>query len=154
MTDIYESMELFRSPCLSKVELRLSCRGLCSRDAMSKPDPCLVLRMQCRGQWLEVGHCCSSTRSFLHWNCQCSLHLELISLSLSSCLQVDRTEVIDSCIHPSFSKVFTLDFYFEEVQRLRFELYDIIDGVAGADFLGSVEVTLGQVSRVSCHSHS
>lgn len=62
---------------------------------------------------------------------------------------MDRTEVIDSCIHPSFSKVFTLDFYFEEVQRLRFELYDIIDGVGGADFLGSVEVTLGQVSHVT-----
>lgn len=60
--------------------------------------------------------------------------------------------MIDSCIHPSFSKVFTLDFYFEEVQRLRFELYDIIDGVGGADFLGSVEVTLGQVSNVTPHS--
>lgn len=55
MTDIYESLGLFRSPCLSKVELRLSCRGLCSRDAVSKPDPCMVLSMQCRGQWLEVG---------------------------------------------------------------------------------------------------
>lgn len=143
MTDIYDSMELFRNPCLSKVELRLSCRGLCSRDAMSKPDPCLVLRMQCGGQWLEVCHCCSSNWSQLHWTC--ILYQKLFSISLSSCLQVDRTEVIDSCIHPSFSKVFTLDFYFEEVQRLRFELYDIIDGVDGADFLGSVEVTLGQV---------
>lgn len=55
MTDIYESLGLLRSPCLSKVELRLSCRGLCSRDAVSKPDPCMVLSMQCRGQWLEVG---------------------------------------------------------------------------------------------------
>lgn len=65
-------------------------------------------------------------------------------------LQVDRTEVIHSCINPSFSKVFTVDFYFEEVQRLRFKLYDIISSLEDADFLGSVEVTLGQVSHVTC----
>lgn len=65
------------------------------------------------------------------------------------CLQVDRTEVIRSCINPTFSKVFTLDFYFEEVQRLRFELYDISsshNGMREADCLGAVECTLGQVS--------
>lgn len=62
---------------------------------------------------------------------------------------MDRTEVIRSCVNPTYSKVFTLDFYFEEVQRLRFELFDINsshNGVKEADFLGSVECTLGQVS--------
>lgn len=67
-------------------------------------------------------------------------------------LQVDRTEVIRSCVNPTYSKVFTLDFYFEEVQRLRFELYDINNsshnGLKEADFLGSVECTLGQVSHL------
>ncbi|GLD59927.1 copine-4, partial [Lates japonicus] len=61
---------------------------------------------------------------------------------------VDRTEVIRSCVNPTYSKVFTLDFYFEEVQRLRFELYDINsshNGLKEADFLGSVECTLGQI---------
>lgn len=56
--------------------------------------------------------------------------------------------MIRSCVNPSYSKVFTLDFYFEEVQRLRFELYDINNshnGLKEADFLGSVECTLGQV---------
>lgn len=69
-------------------------------------------------------------------------------------LQVDRTEVIRSCVNPTYSKVFNLDFYFEEVQRLRFELYDInsssLNGLKEADFLGSVECTLGQVSHVTC----
>lgn len=63
-------------------------------------------------------------------------------------LQVDRTEVIRSSIHPTFSKVFTVDFYFEEVQRLRFDLYDISsshNGIREADFLGAMECTLGQV---------
>ncbi|KAM3872814.1 copine-4 [Diretmus argenteus] len=118
MTDIYESaatsLGLFSSPCLTKVELRLTCKGISDRDALSKPDPCFVLKMQSHGQWLEV----------------------------------DRTEVIRSCINPTFSKVFTVDFYFEEVQRLRFELYDISsshNGLKEADFLGWVECTLGQI---------
>uniref|UniRef100_A0A7N8YD05 Copine IVa n=1 Tax=Mastacembelus armatus TaxID=205130 RepID=A0A7N8YD05_9TELE len=118
VNDIYESaansLGLFSSPCLTKVELRLTCKGISDRDALSKPDPCIVLNMQSHGQWMEV----------------------------------DRTEVIRSCVNPTYSKVFTLDFYFEEVQRLRFELYDINsshNGLKEADFLGSVECTLAQI---------
>uniref|UniRef100_A0A3P8TZF8 Copine 4 n=1 Tax=Amphiprion percula TaxID=161767 RepID=A0A3P8TZF8_AMPPE len=118
MSDIYESaansLGLFSSPCLTKVELRLTCKGISDRDALSKPDPCFILKMQSHGQWMEV----------------------------------DRTEVIRSCVNPTYSKVFTLDFYFEEVQRLRFELYDINsshNGLKEATFLGSVECTLGQI---------
>uniref|UniRef100_A0AAR2IUY3 Copine 4 n=1 Tax=Pygocentrus nattereri TaxID=42514 RepID=A0AAR2IUY3_PYGNA len=119
MSDIYESaattLGLVNSPCLTKVELRVACRGISDRDALSKPDPCVVLKMQSHGQWFEV----------------------------------DRTEVIRSSISPVFSKVFTVDYYFEEVQRLRFELHDISsnhNGLKEADFLGSMECTLGQVS--------
>lgn len=65
-------------------------------------------------------------------------------------LQVDRTEVVKSSLHPVFSKVFTVDYYFEEVQKLRFEVYDT-HGPSGLscqddDFLGGMECTLGQVS--------
>lgn len=68
--------------------------------------------------------------------------------------QVDRTEVIRSSSGPVFSKIFLVDYYFEEVQRLRFELHDISSGNNGlrdADFLGAMECTLGQVSLL--HSH-
>uniref|UniRef100_A0A671YCU6 C2 domain-containing protein n=1 Tax=Sparus aurata TaxID=8175 RepID=A0A671YCU6_SPAAU len=102
------------SPCLTKVELRVACRGISDRDALSKPDPCVVLKMQSHGQWFEV----------------------------------DRTEVIRSSSGPVFSKIFLVDYYFEEVQRLRFELHDISSGNNGlrdADFLGAMECTLGQV---------
>ncbi|GAA6089144.1 copine-4, partial [Tachysurus ichikawai] len=61
---------------------------------------------------------------------------------------VDRTEVIRSSINPTFSKVFTLDYYFEEVQRLRYELYDISNShndTKEADCLGAMECTLGQI---------
>ncbi|KAL1259867.1 hypothetical protein QQF64_010444 [Cirrhinus molitorella] len=61
MSDIYESaansLGLFNSPCLTKVELRVACKGISDRDALSKPDPCVVIKMQSHGQWLEVAHC-------------------------------------------------------------------------------------------------
>uniref|UniRef100_A0A6Q2YMZ7 C2 domain-containing protein n=1 Tax=Esox lucius TaxID=8010 RepID=A0A6Q2YMZ7_ESOLU len=126
MSNIYESaattLGLFNSPCLAKVELRVTCKGISDRDALSKPDPCVLIKMQSHGQWLEV----------------------------------DRTEVIRSSISPTFSKVFTLDFYFEEVQRLRYELYDISsshNGIKEADFLGAMECTLGQVGPPSMASY-
>uniref|UniRef100_A0A8C8HBE4 Copine VII n=1 Tax=Oncorhynchus tshawytscha TaxID=74940 RepID=A0A8C8HBE4_ONCTS len=63
--------------------------------------------------------------------------------------ELDRTEVIKSNLHPVFAKVFTLDYYFEEVQKLRFEVYDIHGthsiGARDDDFLGGVECTLGQI---------
>ncbi|XP_064225997.1 copine-7 isoform X3 [Aotus nancymaae] len=64
--------------------------------------------------------------------------------------QVDRTEVVRSSLHPVFSKVFTVDYYFEEVQKLRFEVYDTHGGPSGLscqedDFLGGMECTLGQI---------
>lgn len=68
------------------------------------------------------------------------------------CLQVDRTEVIRSSSSPVFSKIFLVDYYFEEVQRLRLELHDISSGNNGlrdADFLGAMECTLGQVSSLN-----
>uniref|UniRef100_A0A673KTX3 Copine IVb n=1 Tax=Sinocyclocheilus rhinocerous TaxID=307959 RepID=A0A673KTX3_9TELE len=58
------------------------------------------------------------------------------------------SKVIRSSISPVFSKVFTVDYYFEEVQRLRFELHDISsnhNGLKEADFLGAMECTLGQI---------
>ncbi|OCT74230.1 copine-4 [Xenopus laevis] len=118
MSNIYESaantLGIFDSPCLAKVELRVSCKGISDRDALSKPDPCVILKMQSHGQWFEV----------------------------------DRTEIIRTCINPIFSKIFTVDFYFEEVQRLRFEVHDISsnhNGLKDADFLGGMECTLGQI---------
>uniref|UniRef100_A0AAZ3QF57 Copine-4 n=1 Tax=Oncorhynchus tshawytscha TaxID=74940 RepID=A0AAZ3QF57_ONCTS len=118
MSNIYESAEatlgLCNSSCLTKVELRVACQGISDRDALSKPDPCVVLKMQSHGQWFEV----------------------------------DRTEVIRSCISPVFSKVLLVDYYFEEVQRLRYELHDISpahNGLRDTDCLGAMECTLGQV---------
>ncbi|KAJ8785972.1 hypothetical protein J1605_006932 [Eschrichtius robustus] len=65
------------------------------------------------------------------------------------CLQVDRTEVVRSSLHLVFSKVFTLEYYFEEVQKLCFEVYDTHGpsslSYQDDDLLGGMEYTLGQL---------
>ncbi len=40
--------------CVSKVELRVSCKSLLDRDTLNKSDPCVVLMVQNQGQWTEV----------------------------------------------------------------------------------------------------
>nr|XP_020138420.1 copine-7 isoform X3 [Microcebus murinus] len=73
----------------------------------------------------------------------------LLQQCQSQWVQVDRTEVVRSSLHPVFSKVFTLDYYFEEAQKLRFEVYDTHGpsglGCQDDDFLGGMECTLGQI---------
>ena len=63
--------------------------------------------------------------------------------------QVDRTEVVRSSLHPMSAKAFTLHYYFEEAQRLRFEVCDTHGpgslSCQASDFLGAMERTLGQV---------
>uniref|UniRef100_A0A3B3VCV8 Copine-3 n=1 Tax=Poecilia latipinna TaxID=48699 RepID=A0A3B3VCV8_9TELE len=62
--------------------------------------------------------------------------------------EIGRTEKIQNCLNPKFSKSIVLDYYFEVVQKLRFELYDIDSENCTpeeADFLGQFECTLGQI---------
>lgn len=60
-----------------------------------------------------------------------------------------RTERVQNCLAPKFSKKFLIDYYFELMQKLKFGVYDIdnktID-LSDDDFLGELECTLGQVS--------
>ncbi|KYO32549.1 copine-7 [Alligator mississippiensis] len=54
-----------------------------------------------------------------------------------------------SNLNPVFSKIFMVDYYFEEVQKLRFEVYDSHGhasiGTHDDDFLGGMECTVGQI---------
>ncbi|XP_056155076.1 copine-3-like isoform X2 [Lampris incognitus] len=62
--------------------------------------------------------------------------------------EVGRTETIQNCLNPKFAKTFTIDYYFEMVQRLKFALYDIDNNtydLGDDDFLGELECTLGQI---------
>uniref|UniRef100_A0A8U7M4I2 Copine family member 9 n=1 Tax=Corvus moneduloides TaxID=1196302 RepID=A0A8U7M4I2_CORMO len=55
-----------------------------------------------------------------------------------------RTEVIDNTLNPDFVRKFVLDYYFEEKQNLRFDVYNV-DSKSCSDFLGQAFVALGEV---------
>lgn len=38
----------------SRVELRVSCHGLLDRDTLTKPHPCVLLKLYSDEQWMEV----------------------------------------------------------------------------------------------------
>lgn len=59
-----------------------------------------------------------------------------------------RTEVIKNNLNPDFCKSIIIDYFFEEVQKLKFCVYDIdneTSTLADDDFLGSLECTMGEV---------
>lgn len=64
--------------------------------------------------------------------------------------QVARTEKVQNCLNPKFAKKFVIDYYFEMVQKLIFGIYDIDNktvDLSDDDFLGQLEITLGQVGH-------
>jgi len=66
-------------------------------------------------------------------------------------LQLGRTEMVLNNLNPNFAKSVTVDYYFEEVQKLKLQVYDVdspSQALQAHDFLGEVECTLGHVSRV------
>uniref|UniRef100_A0A8C3Y4M5 Copine family member 9 n=1 Tax=Catharus ustulatus TaxID=91951 RepID=A0A8C3Y4M5_CATUS len=59
-----------------------------------------------------------------------------------------RTEVIDNTLNPDFVRKFVLDYYFEEKQNLRFDVYNVDSKSCSTlkqDFLGQAFVALGEV---------
>eukprot|EP00062_Callorhinchus_milii_P017511 gi/632969986/ref/XP_007901392.1/ PREDICTED: copine-3-like [Callorhinchus milii] len=63
-------------------------------------------------------------------------------------VEIGRTEMVKNCLDPKFSKKFLLDYYFEQVQKLKFGVYDIdneTNDLSDDDFLGEFECTLGQI---------
>ncbi|XP_022084092.1 copine-8-like [Acanthaster planci] len=59
-----------------------------------------------------------------------------------------RTEVIWNTLNPKFVTKFVIDYFFEEKQMLKFELYDVDSkspDLRKHDFLGSATCTLGEI---------
>ncbi|XP_068603960.1 copine-3-like [Brachionichthys hirsutus] len=72
----------------------------------------------------------------------------LMSTSGPHWCEIGRTERIMNSLNPKFSKTFVIDYYFEMVQKMRFEVYDIDSescSLQEADFLGELECTMGQI---------
>lgn len=62
--------------------------------------------------------------------------------------EFDRTEQLMNTLNPNFSKRIMLDYYFEEIQKLRFKVYDVDNtsvSLEDDDFLGELECTLGNI---------
>lgn len=58
--------------------------------------------------------------------------------------EIGRTEVIADNLNPKFTKKVFMQYQFEQIQRLRFEVYDI-DPIGQNDFLGYLETTLADI---------
>ncbi|XP_059800771.1 copine-9-like isoform X1 [Hypanus sabinus] len=59
-----------------------------------------------------------------------------------------RTEVIENTLNPDFVRKFVLDYFFEEKQNLRFDVYSVDSrstNISKHDFLGQIFVTLGEI---------
>jgi len=62
--------------------------------------------------------------------------------------EVGRTEIVWNNLNPNFVKKFVIDYFFEEAQKLRFEVYDADSknpDLSKHDFLGSMECNLGEI---------
>uniref|UniRef100_A0A3B3VKK9 Copine family member 9 n=1 Tax=Poecilia latipinna TaxID=48699 RepID=A0A3B3VKK9_9TELE len=97
------------------------------------------------------------------WNCfyfNPHFHLSLLSASLPVVVlyvqgvgtkewrEFGRTEVIDNTRNPDFVRKFVLDFFFEEKQNLRFDVYNVDSrscNISKHDFLGQTFCTLGEI---------
>uniref|UniRef100_A0AAR2LTC9 C2 domain-containing protein n=1 Tax=Pygocentrus nattereri TaxID=42514 RepID=A0AAR2LTC9_PYGNA len=107
----------------TKVEMTVSCRNLLDRDTFSKSDPSKLFPL-----YLSLGS-----------------HLYHRFMLFS---YFGRTEVIDNTLNPDFVRKFILDYFFEERQNLRFDLYDLdskSENLSKHDFLGQMYCTLGEV---------
>ncbi|XP_052284363.1 copine-8-like isoform X2 [Dreissena polymorpha] len=65
-----------------------------------------------------------------------------------------RTEVIWNNLNPDFVKKFVMQYYFEQSQKLKFEVYDVDSTSADLskhDFLGRIECSLGEIVSSGTH---
>ncbi|XP_067130750.1 copine-3-like isoform X2 [Centruroides vittatus] len=63
-------------------------------------------------------------------------------------IEKGRTEIIKNSLNPDFCKPIKVDYFFEEVQKLKFCVYDIDNEtitLADDDYLGGLECTMGEV---------
>lgn len=58
--------------------------------------------------------------------------------------EIGRTEVITDDLNPKFAKKILMQYHFEQIQKLRFEVIDI-DPLGSHDFLGSLDTTLADI---------
>lgn len=92
-------------------------------------------------------------------SCRNLLNMDVLSKSDPYCIvsmkepwqeryfEVGRTEIIYDNLNPEWAKKFVLNFNFETVQKMKFEVWD--QDPDGQDFLGSFETTLADIVSFS-----
>ncbi|CAH0475361.1 unnamed protein product [Peronospora belbahrii] len=104
------------------------------------PIPLSVVELRCRCKGLKKSDFLSQSDPFIVLYMQEALK--------KGWREVGRTETINNTSEPTFAKSFQVDFFFEEIQRLRIEVYDrdsASERLSDHDFLGCVEITMGQL---------
>ena len=140
----------------SKVELHISCKDLIDSDIFSKSDPIVTVSLADKGGSMTevITHTHTYTHAQTHTHTLTHTHTHTHTLTCAhththTCSQYARTEWIKNTLNPNFSKAIEIEYRFEEVQRLKFSVYDI-DNISPTldddDFLGSMECTLGEVN--------
>lgn len=103
----------------------------------TSPSSVIELRFKCKG--LKKSDLLSESDPFL---------VVYIQEDARSWRELGRTETVVNTADPTFTKAFHIDFFFEEVQRLRIEVFDrdsTSNKLSDHDFLGCVELTMGQL---------
>uniref|UniRef100_A0A8C1WS69 Copine VIII n=1 Tax=Cyprinus carpio TaxID=7962 RepID=A0A8C1WS69_CYPCA len=122
----------------TKVEITVSCRNLLDRDTFSKSDPSNKVAFYVSRQF--------SCIFYILFCVVCVLYTQTVANR--DWREFGRTEVIDNTLNPDFVHKFIIDYFFEERQNLRFDLYDLdskSENLSKHDFLGQMYCTLGEL---------
>ncbi|KAG8512028.1 Copine-5 [Galemys pyrenaicus] len=127
MASLSEFDSLAGSIPATKVEITVSCSS-----ALASCVLCAVCRVPCAVCRVPCAVCVMYTQGMENkqWR------------------EFGRTEVIDNTLNPDFVRKFIVDYFFEEKQNLRFDLYDVDSkspDLSKHDFLGQAFCTLGEI---------
>ena len=121
----------------NKVELSISCTNLKDLDFFSKSDPVVFLFEKRGTHWEKFGR------------------TEMIDNNLNPKVSaqgmIDLQQLNNNCIHIiQFSKTFLLNYQFEEIQELKFVVYDVddrdhIEDLRRHDLIGETHCTLADI---------
>ncbi|KAG1953478.1 copine-8 [Pimephales promelas] len=127
---------------------------------MNSMSSCGFLNMATTGDFDPLNATIPATKVEITVSCRNLLDRDTFSKSDPICVlytqaignkewrEFGRTEVIDNTLNPDFVRKFVLDYFFEERQNIRFDLYDVdskSSNLSKHDFLGQALCSLGEV---------
>jgi C2 domain len=71
------------------------------------------------------------------------VHVFIKNSKASNYIKIGKTEMILNNLNPDFTTTFTLDFYFEKEQWIKFEVYDVDNNEL--EHIGDCETTIARI---------